>query len=56
MTEGREAGVPTDDLAKQAGHSNKRTTGAAQVYDRDRLEAARRVASAWKMHRERGVL
>jgi hypothetical protein len=33
-----------DDLAKQAGHANKRTT--ARVYDRDRLEAARRVAQA----------
>jgi integrase len=42
LTEGRQAGAPTDDLAKQAGHANKRTT--ARVYDRDRLEAARRVA------------
>ena len=40
VTEGRQAGAPTDDLAKQAGHSDKRTT--AKVYDRDRLEAARR--------------
>jgi integrase len=53
VTEGREAGAPTDDLAKQAGHANKRTT--ARVYDRDRLEAARRVAKARKTHRERGV-
>jgi len=44
VTEGRQAGAPTDDLAKQAGHSDKRTT--AKVYDRDRLEAARRVAAA----------
>jgi hypothetical protein len=44
ITEGRQAAAPTDDLAKQAGHSNKRTT--ARVYDRDRLEAARRVAQA----------
>jgi integrase len=42
VTEGSQAGAPTDDLAKQAGHANKRTT--ARVYDRDRLEAARRVA------------
>jgi len=44
VTEGRQAGAPSDDLAKQAGHANKRTT--ARVYDRDRLEAARRVAQA----------
>jgi integrase len=44
VTEGRQAGAPTDDLAKQAGHANKRTT--ARVYDRDRLESARRVAHA----------
>jgi integrase len=31
-------------VAKQAGHTSKRTT--ARVYDRDRLEAARRVAAA----------
>ena len=43
VTEGRQAGAPTDDLAKTAGHSDKRTT--AKVYDRDRLEAARRVAA-----------
>ena len=42
VTEGRQAGAPNDDLAKQVGHANKRTT--ARVYDRDRLEAARRVA------------
>lgn len=56
VTEGREAGAPNDDLAKQAGHANKRTT--ARVYDRDRLEAARRVAKARTAHRtqrERGV-
>jgi integrase len=35
VTEGRQAGSPTDDLAKTAGHANKRTT--AKVYDRDRL-------------------
>jgi integrase len=56
VTEGRQAGAPTDDLAKTAGHTNKRTT--ARVYDRDRLEAARRVAKARAAHRtqrERGV-
>jgi integrase len=53
VTEGREADAQMDDLAKQAGHANKRTT--ARVYDRDRLEAARRVAKARKTHRERGV-
>ena len=49
VTEGRQAGAPTDDLAKQAGHANKRTT--AKVYDRDRLEASRRVAKARTAHR-----
>jgi len=53
VTEGREADAQMDDLAKQAGHANKRTT--ARVYDRERLEAARRVAKARKTHRERGV-
>jgi integrase len=50
VTEGRQAGAPTDDLAKTAGHSNKRTT--ARVYDRDRLQAARRVAAARSAYRE----
>jgi integrase len=49
VTEGRQAAAPTDDLAKTAGHSNKRTTAA--IYDRDRLEAARRVAQARVAHR-----
>lgn len=40
VTEGRQAGAPTADVAKQAGHADKRTT--ARVYDRDRLESARR--------------
>jgi integrase len=52
VTEGREADAQMDDLAKQAGHASKRTT--ARVYDRGRLEAARRVAKARKTHRERG--
>ena len=50
VTEGREAGSPTDDLAKLAGHANKHTT--ARVYDRDRLQAARRVALARAAHRD----
>jgi hypothetical protein len=51
VTEGRQAGAPTDDLAKQAGHANKRTT--AKVYDRDQLEASRRVAQARVAHRSK---
>jgi len=47
--QGAQKSHPTDDLAKQAGHSNKRTT--ARVYDRERLEAARRVAKARTAHR-----
>jgi hypothetical protein len=44
VTEAREAGASTDDVAKTAGHTDKRTT--ALVYDRAALEAARRVARA----------
>jgi integrase len=44
VTEAREAGASTDDVAKTAGHTDKRTT--ARVYDRAALEAARRVARA----------
>ena len=51
ITEGRQAGALTDDLAKQAGHSNKRTT--AEVYDRDRLEAHRRVAQSRVAYRDK---
>jgi len=49
VTEARQAAAPTDDVAKLAGHSNKRTT--ATVYDRDRLEAQRRVMKARVAHR-----
>jgi hypothetical protein len=49
ITEARQAGAPTDDVARTAGHSSKRTT--ARVYDRDTLEAARRVAKARTTHR-----
>jgi integrase len=44
VTEAREAGASTDDVAKTAGHTDKRTT--ARVYDRAALEAARRVSRA----------
>jgi integrase len=43
-TESGKAGAAVDDMAKVLGHTNKRTT--AEVYDRDRLEAQRRVARA----------
>lgn len=49
ITEAREAGAPTDDVARTAGHSDKRTT--ARIYDRDTLEAARRVAVARTAYR-----
>ena len=44
VTEARQGAAPTDDVAKVAAHSSKRTT--AKVYDRDRLEAHRRVMKA----------
>lgn len=44
VTEGSRAGARIEDTAKLAGHSSHRTT--AEVYDRDKLEAARRVAKA----------
>jgi integrase len=53
VTEGRQAGSQTDDLAKTGGHADKRTT--ARVYDRDRLEAARRVAQARVTYRGKNV-
>jgi hypothetical protein len=52
ITEARAAGAPTDDIAKTAGHANKRTT--ARVYDRAALEAARRVSKARTAHRSAG--
>jgi integrase len=57
VTEARQAASPSDpgnileDVAKQAGHASKRTT--AKVYDRDRLEAARRVAAARVAYRDK---
>jgi hypothetical protein len=44
VTEGSQAGARLDDLAKHAGHASKRTT--ARIYDRDRVEAHRRVMHA----------
>jgi len=45
VTEARESGAPIDDVQKVVGHkAGTRTT--ARVYDRDSLEAARRVARA----------
>jgi len=44
VTEATRAGSNLDDAAKVAGHSTKRTT--AKVYDRARLEAARRFQEA----------
>ena len=50
-TEGGQAGAKIDDMAKQFGHTNKRTT--AEVYDRERLEAHRRVARARVAYRDK---
>jgi integrase len=44
ISEGRAAGVATDDAAKVAGHASTRTTST--VYDRAALEAAERFADA----------
>lgn len=52
ITEGRAADASTDDLAKLAGHADKRTT--AKVYDRAQIDAARRVAAARAAHRSKG--
>jgi hypothetical protein len=49
VTEGGKAGASSDDRAKVAGHSKPRIT--ASVYDRDTLEAARRVSRARKAFR-----
>jgi integrase len=50
-TEGGKAGAVTDDMAKQLGHTSKRTT--AEVYDRERLESHRRVARARVAYRDK---
>lgn len=56
VTEGRRGGASTDDSSKVAAHASPRTT--AQVYDRDKLEAHRRFATARlqarKTHGEQG--
>lgn len=44
ITEARKSGASLDDASKTAGHSSVQTT--ARVYDRDTLEAHRRVAAA----------
>jgi integrase len=44
VTEGRRGGASTDDAARVAGHAKAKIT--AEVYDRDRLEAARRFSAA----------
>lgn len=49
VTEGGQAGASLEDRAKLAGHSKPKIT--AEVYDRDSLEAARRVARARAKHR-----
>jgi hypothetical protein len=47
---GREADAKTDDLKKLVGHTaGSKTT--AHVYDRDRIEAHRRIAKARKAKR-----
>lgn len=50
VTEGGQAGATIEDRAKLAGHT--KSTITAEVYDRDRLEAHRRVAKARTKHRE----
>lgn len=44
ITEAREAGAATDDLAKVAGHASTKTT--SKIYDRATLAAAERTADA----------
>jgi hypothetical protein len=44
ITEGRAANASTDDLAKLAGHADKKTT--AEVHDSTQIEAARRTRRA----------
>ena len=50
VTEGRRGGASTDDAARVAGHTKPKTT--AEVYDRDRLEAARRFSAARRTVRD----
>lgn len=48
VTEGRKAGASLDDLGKVAGHTKKETT---EIYDRDQVEAHRRIMRAKKQFR-----
>jgi hypothetical protein len=50
ITEGGQSGARLEDRAKMAAHANTKTT--AEVYDRDILEASRRVSSSRKAFRE----
>lgn len=50
ITEGRAAGISTDDAAKVAGHASTKTTSA--IYDRAALAAAERFADARSKGRE----
>lgn len=52
ITEGRAAGVSTDDAAKVAGHASTKTTSA--IYDRAALEASERFAEARVARRGKG--
>lgn len=53
ITEGRAAGVSTDDAAKVAGHASTKTTSA--IYDRAALEASERFADARAEKRRAGA-
>jgi hypothetical protein len=50
-TEARQAGAPIDDLRKVMGHAAA-SKATAEVYDRDKLEAHRRVAKARASRRD----
>src|SRR6476660_4077738 len=49
ITEGGKAGASKDDRRKLAGHAKEETT---EIYDRDQVEAHRRVMQARKQFRE----
>lgn len=51
VTEGRRGGASIDDAARVAGHTKSKTT--SEVYDRDRLEAARRFSAARRAVRDK---
>ncbi|WP_439393458.1 integrase [Bradyrhizobium sp. PMVTL-01] len=52
ITEGGKAGASKDDRRKLAGHAKEETT---EIYDRDQVEAHRRVMLARKTYREKNV-